>query len=88
MSQGFQVRDALSPRGRLVPHMVIPVFGFPAGAEVKAAGIGNLGLQDRRSYLLLKLLGTNQARRVERQALRWVRQYISTFNGDPSKVTL
>lgn len=25
---------------------------------------------------------------AERQALRWVQQYISAFHGDPSKVTM
>lgn len=26
-----------------------PAFGFIAGQEVKAAGVGNIGLEDRRS---------------------------------------
>lgn len=36
------------------PHILIPVFvycagfGFLASEEVKAAGVGNLGLQDRK----------------------------------------
>jgi len=45
-------------------------FGFLASQEVKAAGVGNIGLQDQR------------------QALRWVQKYISTFGGDPTKVTI
>ncbi|KAJ6554988.1 Alpha/Beta hydrolase protein [Mycena vulgaris] len=45
-------------------------FGFLASKEVRAAGVGNLGLQDQR------------------QALRWVQKYITTFGGDPTKVTI
>ncbi|RPD57249.1 carotenoid ester lipase precursor [Lentinus tigrinus ALCF2SS1-6] len=45
-------------------------FGFLGGAEVKEAGVGNLGLQDQRA------------------ALRWVSKYISSFGGDPKKVTI
>ncbi|KAG8872196.1 hypothetical protein FRB97_007889 [Tulasnella sp. 331] len=48
----------------------VGLFGFLGGKEVKADGVGNLGLQDQR------------------QALRWVKKYISDFGGDPSKVTL
>ncbi|RPD58747.1 carotenoid ester lipase precursor [Lentinus tigrinus ALCF2SS1-7] len=46
------------------------IFGFLGGAEVKEAGVGNLGLQDQRV------------------ALRWVSKYISSFGGDPTKVTI
>ncbi|KAJ7124165.1 carotenoid ester lipase precursor [Mycena epipterygia] len=48
----------------------LSAFGFLASKEVRAAGVGNLGLQDQR------------------QALRWVQKYISTFGGDPTKVTI
>ncbi|KAG7088897.1 hypothetical protein E1B28_012842 [Marasmius oreades] len=48
----------------------LAAFGFLAGKEVKAAGVGNLGLHDQR------------------QALRWVKKYISAFGGDPTKVTI
>ncbi|KAJ6624410.1 carotenoid ester lipase precursor [Mycena sp. CBHHK59/15] len=48
----------------------VSAFGFLASKEVRAAGVGNLGLQDQR------------------QALRWVQKYITTFGGDPSKVTI
>lgn len=46
------------------------MFGFLPVKEVKAAGVGNLGLQDRE-------LSTRKVRRVltfltEREALRWV----------------
>ncbi|KAF8318770.1 alpha/beta-hydrolase [Clavulina sp. PMI_390] len=45
-------------------------LGFMASKEIKAAGVGNLGLQDQR------------------QALRWIQQYIGAFGGDPTKVTI
>ncbi|KAH9850188.1 carotenoid ester lipase precursor [Lenzites betulinus] len=45
-------------------------YGFLASKEVKAAGVGNLGLQDQRL------------------ALQWIQKYISTFGGDPTKVTI
>ncbi|KAJ7119782.1 carotenoid ester lipase precursor [Mycena epipterygia] len=48
----------------------VSAFGFLASKEVRAAGVGNLGLQDQR------------------QALRWIQKYISTFGGDPTKVTI
>ncbi|KAJ6455466.1 carotenoid ester lipase precursor [Mycena sanguinolenta] len=48
----------------------LSAFGFLGGAEVRAAGVGNLGLQDQR------------------QAFRWVQQYIGKFGGDPTKVTI
>ncbi|KAJ7914278.1 Alpha/Beta hydrolase protein [Mycena leptocephala] len=48
----------------------VSAFGFLASKEVRAAGVGNLGLQDQR------------------EAFRWVQKYISTFGGDPTKVTI
>ncbi|KAF8305166.1 carotenoid ester lipase precursor [Clavulina sp. PMI_390] len=45
-------------------------LGFMASKEIKAAGVGNLGLQDQRL------------------ALRWIQKYITTFGGDPTKVTI
>ncbi|KAJ7139061.1 alpha beta-hydrolase [Mycena epipterygia] len=48
----------------------VSAFGFLASKEVRAAGVGNLGLQDQR------------------QALRWIQKYITTFGGDPTKVTI
>ncbi len=64
-------------------------FGFLASKEVKDAGVGNLGLQDR-TYLMLRsasfcLLALNCA---EREALRWVQKYIHAFGGDRSRVTM
>ena len=29
----------------------VSIFGFLGGSEVKSAGVGNLGLQDRKSYV-------------------------------------
>ncbi|KAJ7480556.1 Alpha/Beta hydrolase protein [Mycena latifolia] len=48
----------------------VSAFGFLASKEVRAAGVGNLGLQDQR------------------EALRWVQKYITSFGGDPTKVTI
>ncbi|KAJ7505884.1 Alpha/Beta hydrolase protein [Mycena galericulata] len=48
----------------------LSAFGFLASKEVRAAGVGNLGLQDQR------------------QAFRWVQKYISSFGGDPTRVTI
>ena len=66
-------------------------FGFLASKEVKAAGAGNAGIQDRESTAsgLLTLSGfNNNASIVERLALKWVQKYISAFGGDPKKVTI
>jgi acetylcholinesterase len=62
-------------------------FGFLASQEVKDAGVGNLGLQDRERPLVctLKVL---ISRFQERMALRWVQKYIHSFGGDPTKVTM
>jgi len=38
-----------SPRV-LIFHYITSAFGFLPGKEVKEAGVGNLGLQDRRFY--------------------------------------
>jgi hypothetical protein len=63
-------------------------FGFMPGKEIKAAGVGNLGLQDRRIKLhhmtCIHLTELN----AERLALRWVQKYIGAFGGDPTKVTM
>ncbi|KAF5315368.1 hypothetical protein D9619_007115 [Psilocybe cf. subviscida] len=45
-------------------------FGFLGGNEVKAAGLGNIGLRDQRF------------------AMQWVQNHISSFGGDPTRVTI
>ncbi|KAI0314400.1 Alpha/Beta hydrolase protein [Amylostereum chailletii] len=54
----------------------VTALGFLDGREVRKAGIGNIGLQD--------LFQIN----TERQGLRWIQKYISSFGGDPTKVTI
>ena len=63
------------------------VFGFLGGKEVKEAGVGNLGLQDRK-YEPLANPGKADTTLAERAALRWVNKFIPAFGGDPSKVTM
>lgn len=63
-------------------------FGFLASKEVKAAGIGNLGLQDRELISIIQIMVFCNPRVPERQALRWVQRYIGAFGGDPTKVTM
>lgn len=57
-----------------------------ASAEIRAAGVGNLGLQDRE--YTLRLRNVSHLKSTERFALEWVQKYISNFGGDPSKVTM
>ena len=61
-------------------------FGFLASQEVKDAGVGNLGLQDRMCSSSSHQGVTDYS--IERFALRWVQRYISAFGGDPTKVTM
>ena len=64
-------------------------FGFLGGKQVKEAGIGNLGLQDRTlGSLLVDFFFTIFFYHLERLALHWVQKHISAFGGDPTKVTL
>lgn len=61
-----------------------------ASREVKEAGIGNLGLQDRkRSFVLCTSFSSGlNTITTERFALGWVQKYINAFGGDPTKVTM
>ncbi|KAG6815333.1 hypothetical protein H0H93_010107 [Arthromyces matolae] len=63
-------------------------FGFLAGREIKEAGVGNLGLHDRKLLQLFNGLIVHVPYSPEREALRWVRKYIPAFGGDPNKVTI
>ena len=66
-------------------------FGFLPGKEVRDAGVGNLGLQDREysdTYGAGEELNISLFPKTEREALRWVHKYISAFGGDPEKVTM
>jgi acetylcholinesterase len=66
-----------------------PAFGFLAGQEVKDAGVGNLGLQDRAfPHNPLHMILISLKCRLERLALHWVQKYICAFGGDPKKVTM
>lgn len=72
-----------------------PAFGFLASQEVKDAGVGNLGLQDRKKLsIVLSTSGSSSeflnisCYTSEREALRWVQKYIGAFGGDPTKVTM
>ena len=65
-------------------------FGFLASQEVKNAGVGNLGLQDRTFTSGIAKRSDNLLKRwcLEREALRWIQKYIGAFGGDPTKVTM
>lgn len=61
-----------------------------ASKEVKEAGVGNLGLQDReyRASPTTYTSPNQLTPKIEREALRWVQKYITAFGGDPTKVTM
>ncbi len=59
-----------------------------ASAEIRAGGVGNLGLQDRKCTTLQLPEYLSHLKSTERFALEWVQKYISSFGGDPSKVTM
>ena len=61
-------------------------FGFMPGQEVKAAGVGNLGLQDREFLSSLQVFFSEVV--IEREAFRWIQKYIGQFGGDSTKVTM
>lgn len=69
-------------------HEIDPALGFLASKEVKAAGLGNFGLQDRQLFLRNVTRCPSYMFFIERQAFRWVQKYISAFGGDPTKVTM
>ncbi len=58
---------------------------------MKEAGLGNLGLHDREipQASAFGILFGSQLTLLytERSALLWVHQFISSFGGDPSRVT-
>jgi acetylcholinesterase len=66
----------------------LPGFGFLASQEVKDAGVGNLGLQDRKHFSIPITFKNLDFVLAEREAFRWVQRYIAQFGGDPSKVTM
>jgi carboxylesterase type B len=59
-----------------------------ASREIKEAGVGNLGLDDRKSFRLALSHKADLSYITEQTALRWVQRYIHIFGGDPNKVTL
>lgn len=63
-------------------------YGFLNGAEVEAAGVANLGLQDRKRFGSIILRSAEFVNVSERQAFRWVQKYIGAFGGDRHKVTM
>ena len=70
----------------VIAHVVIIIFPV-AVIVVKEAGVGNLGLQDRK-FEPLPTPEKADAISAERTALRWVNKFIPAFGGDPSKVTM
>lgn len=64
-------------------------FGFLASSEVNAAGLGNLGIRDRKRCLLCAFSSKSLfIRSLERYAMQWVQNNIAFFGGDPTKVTM
>ena len=64
------------------------VFGSLGGKEIREAGLGNLGLQDRGYPLSCLASWDSSAMILERAALRWGNRFIHAFGVDPSKVTM
>ena len=64
------------------------VFGSLGGKEIREAGLGNLGLQDRGYPMPCLASWDSSAITLERAAIRWVNRFIHAFGGDPSKVTM
>lgn len=88
MFLGSQVIIVYSRAGETTIQLPLG-FGFLASKEVRDAGAGNLGLQDRMWKLpLVRISDLIYSLNTEREALRWVRKYISSFGGDPDKVTM
>ena len=86
-SQGFWLVSPFKDPIDKIQIWRISAFGFLASQEVKDAGVGNLGLQDRMSAHVI-LTNIPDGSCTEREALRWIQRYIGAFGGDPTKVTM
>ncbi|GJJ10015.1 hypothetical protein Clacol_004241 [Clathrus columnatus] len=74
---GFEIGDTSLNDGTTQSHSTSVAFGFLASSEVKAAGLGNLGIRDPSDWHF-----------AERFAMQWVQENAALFGGDPTKVTI